>query len=227
LARGYHARPELTAGRFIPDPWATEPGARLYRTGDLARRRTDGPVEYLGRLDHQVKLRGHRIELGEIESALRRLPGVLDAAVLLREGQAEDPRIVAYVVPGPGAEASPPLDSRLREGLRRALPEPMVPSAFVLLPELPLSPNGKLDRRALRAPEAVQSGKSYVAPRTPTEETLAAIWAQVLAVPRVGARDSFFELGGHSLLATQIVLRVNEEFDVHLTLRELYKAADL
>ncbi|HKV06574.1 MAG TPA: amino acid adenylation domain-containing protein [Thermoanaerobaculia bacterium] len=237
LARGYHARPGLTADRFIPDPWTLEPGARLYRTGDLASQRPDGAIEYLGRLDHQVKLRGHRIELGEIESALRLLPRVRDAAVVLREDRPGDPWIVAYVVPdvSPAVEPEdlraladePGYTAELSDGLQRTLPEAMVPSAFVLLPELPLSPNGKLDRRALRAPEAVQSKRSYVAPRTPTEEILAAIWAQVLAVPRVGARDSFFELGGHSLLATQIVLRVNEAFGVSLTLRELYKAADL
>jgi amino acid adenylation domain-containing protein len=234
LARGYHARPALTAERFLPDPWATEPGARLYRTGDLARRRADGALEYLGRLDHQVKLRGHRIELGEIESALRRLPGVYDAAVLLREDRPGDPRLVAYVAVGPGAasgedQGPSPLAGALRDGLRRVLPEPMVPSAFVLLPELPLTPNGKLDRRALKPPpaNAPPAERPYVAPRTPTEEALAAIWAQVLAVPRVGVHDSFFELGGHSLLATQIVLRVNEAFGVGLTLRELYQAPSL
>ncbi|HEU0053788.1 MAG TPA: amino acid adenylation domain-containing protein, partial [Longimicrobium sp.] len=171
VARGYLGRPGLTAEKFVPDPFAAEPGARLYRTGDLARWRTDGTLEFLGRNDHQVKVRGFRIELGEIEAALRRAPGVTDCAVVAREDEAGDQRLVAYVVGEAEAAA-------LRGQLRLSLPEYMVPGAFVALEALPLTPNGKLDRKALPAPDLAPAERRYVAPRTPVEEVLAEIWAE-------------------------------------------------
>ncbi|QSQ26196.1 amino acid adenylation domain-containing protein [Pyxidicoccus parkwayensis] len=221
LARGYLARPDLTAERFIPNPFAPEPGARLYRTGDRVRWREDGALDYLGRTDSQVKLRGFRIELGEIESALRRCPGVAEARVLVREDAPGAPRLVAYVVPAEG-RPSESLKEALRSHLEHHLPDYMVPAAFVLLKSLPLTPNGKLDRKALPIPEAPSPGPTL--PSTPTEEKLAAIWAEVLRVPKVGARDLFFELGGHSLLATQVLSRVRGTFGVDLPLRALFEA---
>ncbi|NPC76705.1 non-ribosomal peptide synthase/polyketide synthase, partial [Pyxidicoccus fallax] len=221
VGRGYWRRPQLTAERFVPDPFSDTPGARMYRTGDLARWLPDGTVEYLGRADFQVKLRGFRIELGEIESALRALPGVADTVVVVREDGAAGARLVAYVVAAPGAS----LDvAALATALGERLPAFMVPSAFVVLPALPLSPSGKVDRKALPAPEQGETSREYVAPRTPTEELVAALFAQVLGVERVGARDSFFELGGHSLLATRVVSRVRASFGVEVALRELFQA---
>jgi natural product biosynthesis luciferase-like monooxygenase protein/amino acid adenylation domain-containing protein len=221
VGRGYLARPELTAERFVPDPFSPEPGARMYRTGDLARWLPDGTVDYLGRLDFQVKVRGLRIELGEIEAVLAALPGVRQAVVLAREDSAGDKRLVAYVVPQKlGTVDTGPL----REALRRTLPEYMVPSAFVVLEAFPLSPSGKLDRKALPAPDAEGAARTrdYVAPRTSLEATLADIWAQVLQVRRVGVDDNFFELGGHSLLATQVVSRIRAALGVELPLGELF-----
>ncbi|HYH80510.1 MAG TPA: amino acid adenylation domain-containing protein, partial [Longimicrobium sp.] len=216
VARGYLGRPGLSAEKFVPDPFAAEPGARLYRTGDLARWRRDGTLDFLGRNDHQVKVRGFRIELGEIEAALRQAPGVGDCAVAAREDETGDQRLVAYVVGEAEAAA-------LREHLRRSLPEYMVPSAFVFLDALPLTPNGKLDRKALPAPELAPAEDRYVAPRTPVEEVLAEIWAEMLRLERVGVEESFFELGGHSLLATRVVSRVRELFGVELPLRALFE----
>ncbi|HWN40735.1 MAG TPA: amino acid adenylation domain-containing protein, partial [Thermoanaerobaculia bacterium] len=230
LARGYLGRPELTAERFVPDPFPPaeggEPGGRLYRTGDLARHLPDGRLEYLGRIDQQVKVRAFRIELGEIEAVLARHPEVRQAVVLAREDKPGDKRLVAYVVP---FAAPSPAPEALREALRRTLPEYMVPAAFVVLPELPLTPNGKLDRRALPAPQW-STGTEPQAAQTPTEEILAAIWAAVLGLPQVSREDRFFDLGGHSLLATQVVARVREAFGVELPLRTLFerpKLADL
>ena len=215
VARGYLNRPELTAGRFVPDPFAAS-GARLYRTGDRARWRADGALEYLGRLDEQVKIRGFRIELGEIEAALRTFDGVTDAAVVAREDAPGEKRLVAYLVGDADAEA-------LRAHLGRGLPDYMVPAAFVALETLPLTPNGKLDRKALPAPEFGSAEERYVAPRTPTEATLAGIWAEVLRLERVGVQDNFFELGGHSLLATRIITRIRETFGVELPLRAFFE----
>ncbi len=217
LARGYSGRPELTAERFVPDPWGA-PGDRLYRTGDLARRRPDGGLEFLGRLDHQVKVRGFRIELGEIEAALLRHPQVGQAVVMAR-GAGADRRLVAYLVPRDAAAPSAPAE--LRAALLQALPEYMVPTAFVTLAALPLNANGKVDRRAL--PEAGQEmEKGYLAPRTPVEELLAAMWSDLLGRQRVGIEDSFFELGGHSLLATQVVGRVRSLLGIEISLRQLF-----
>ncbi|HZG05137.1 MAG TPA: phosphopantetheine-binding protein, partial [Streptomyces sp.] len=202
-------RPELTAERFVEDPF--DPGARLYRTGDLARLREDGAVEFLGRLDHQVKLRGLRIELGEIESVLAEHDQVREAVVIAREHAAGDVRLVAYVTGEPAGEgARPPRTGDLAGHLRERLPEYMVPSAFVVLPELPLTPNGKVDRAALPEPDGARPELEtvYVAPGDDLERSLAEIWADLLGVRRVGVHDNVFDLGGHSLLMVEFRNRV-------------------
>jgi amino acid adenylation domain-containing protein len=235
LARGYLNRPALTAERFVPNPYGP-PGSRLYKTGDLARRRPDGTLEYLGRLDTQVKLRGLRIELGEIEAALRALPAVRDAAVIVREDRPGDRRLVAYITPGDDGLDQALDHSAVRAELKLTLPDYMVPSGYVTLAALPVSPNGKLDRRSLPAPVAARDADvEFVAPGTPTEQAIAAIWTELLEVPAVGVDDDFFDLGGHSLLATQVVARLRKEtggqvsvMDVfkHPTIRELAALAD-
>jgi amino acid adenylation domain-containing protein len=223
LARGYLNRPELTAERFLPHPFSDQPGARLYKTGDLARYRPDGQLEFLGRLDQQVKVRGYRIEPGEVEAALTQHPAVREAVVLAREDGPGDTRLVAYVVPNqpPG-----PSMSDLRSFLQAKLPNYMVPSTFVMLAALPLTPNGKVDRRALPAPAPTRPAldDALVAPRTPVEAALAAIWAEILRLPQVGVHDNFFALGGHSLLATQVISRLQAAFQVDLPLRRLFEA---
>ncbi|MBZ4422338.1 non-ribosomal peptide synthase/polyketide synthase [Myxococcus sp. RHSTA-1-4] len=219
--RGYLGRPELTAQRFVPDAFSGRPGARLYRTGDLGRWRSSGELDHLGRIDNQVKIRGFRIELGEVEAALLRHPAVRDAVALVREVSG-DKRLVAYVVPREGR----PLDTQeLRRALRDGLPDYMLPAAIIPLESLPLTSNGKLARELLPAPESMSSEEParFVAPRTPTEEIVAGVWAGVLGVARVGATDSFFELGGHSLLATQAASRLREVFPVDVPLRELFE----
>jgi len=235
LARGYLKRPELTAASFIPDPFpppSVPPlagggtggvGARLYKTGDLARYLPDGNVEFLGRVDHQVKLRGFRIELGEIETVLGRHQAVREAVVLAWEDEPGSKRLVAYVVPT--AEHPSSLISELRSSLKESLPEYMVPSAFVTLDALPLTSSGKVDRRALPAPDRARPelGGAYVAPRTLVEEELVRMWAEVLNVERVGVHDNFFDLGGHSLMATQLISRVRATYQVDLPLRRLFE----
>ncbi|MBN8472056.1 amino acid adenylation domain-containing protein [Corallococcus exiguus] len=202
LARGYVNRPELTSERFIPNPFGA-PGSRMYRTGDLARYLSDGTIDYLGRIDHQVKVRGFRIELGEIEAALATWPGVRDAVVLAREDTPGDPRLVAYVLAQPGARPAP---AELRDALARRLPEYMVPAHYMLLEALPLSPNGKVDRKALPAPDtSAVSRSAYEAPRGGVEEKIAAVWARLLGMERIGREDNFFALGGHSLLAVRMI----------------------
>jgi acyl-coenzyme A synthetase/AMP-(fatty) acid ligase/acyl carrier protein len=209
LARGYLNRPELTAERFVPNSFSDQLGARLYRTGDLGRWRADGNIEFLGRIDHQVKVRGYRIELGEIEARLAEHPEVRETVVVAREDLPGEKRLVGYVVAG--EEISP---GALRDFLRERLPDYMIPSAYVFLHKLPLTPNDKIDRKALPTPEisAQLEDHRYVAPHTPTEEILAGIWAEVLGVERVGIHDNFFDLGGHSLLLVQVHRRLEEAF---------------
>jgi amino acid adenylation domain-containing protein/non-ribosomal peptide synthase protein (TIGR01720 family) len=221
LARGYRNNPELTAERFIPDPFGGRAGARLYRTGDLARYLPDGRLEFLGRADQQVKIRGYRIELREIESALERHGGVKQAVVLAREDNPSEKRLVAYVVAADGRRPSP---DELRDFVGEALPDYMMPAAFVGLDELPLMPNGKVDRKALPPPEKLArvSGGEYAAPRNRTEEVLSGIWAQILGVERVGVNDNFFELGGDSIRGIQAVARANRA-GLQLTTHQLFQ----
>ena len=223
VARGYLGRAALTAERFVPDPFGGEPGARLYRTGDRGRYRTDGNLEFLGRLDYQVKIRGFRVEPEEVEAVLAGHPAVREDVVIAREDTPGDRRLVAYVVPAADRAVG---SEELRGFLQERLPESMVPSAFVLLDALPLTPNGKIDRRALPAPDYARPdlAEAFVAPRTPIEERVAAIWAAVLKLDRVGVHDDFFALGGHSLLATQVVARLRTAFGVELPLRGLFEA---
>ena len=228
VARGYLNRPELTAERFIPDPFSAEPSARLYRTGDLGRYRADGNIEFLGRNDFQVKVRGYRIELGEIESQLLGYGGISEAVVLAREDAPGEKRLVAYVVraseSGDALISAEPLSAEvLRSHLSSRLPEYMVPSAFVVLEQLPLTPNGKLDRQALPAPEGdAYASRGYEAPQGEVERSVAAIWVELLKVERVGRQDHFFELGGHSLLAVQLISRLREQRGVEVALAQLF-----
>jgi amino acid adenylation domain-containing protein len=217
LARGYLGRPELTAERFLPDPFALAPGARLYRTGDRVRRRPGGELEFLGRLDRQVKIRGFRVELGEVEAALAACPGVDAAAVLARREGGGELRLVAYVAP------PAPSVTDLRAALERRLPAWMIPSAWVFLPALPLTPNGKVDRPALPAPapERPALASAEVAPRDPVEQLLAEVWAEVLGLSRVGIRDDFFDLGGDSIRALQVVARCRKR-GLAFTSRQLF-----
>ena len=200
-------------------PISANPKARLYRTGDRARWRVDGQLELLGRIDNQVKIRGFRVELGEIETALTQHPCVQHAAAVLWEHAAEDQRLTVYIVPEPGQEAT---DSEIREFLRNKLPAYMVPQHVVNLDRLPMTPNGKLDRRALPSPLGVERlDDSYVAPRTATERLIAKIWRAALGTKRVGLADNFFDLGGHSLLAAQVVARIRQATGVELALRSM------
>ena len=223
VGRGYLSRPALTAERFAPDPFAPEPGARLYRTGDLARYRPDGTIEFLGRLDQQVKVRGFRVEPGEVEAALRAHPAVRAAAVVAHEDSPGERRLVAYVVPQGGAG---PSASELRGFLRGRLPAHMVPAQFVALDALPKTSTGKLDRQALAAPDRdrPELDSAFAAPSTPIEQAVAELWAELLKVERVGVHDSFFDLGGHSLLATQVISRTRDAFGVEVPLRSLLQA---
>ena len=226
LAAGYWNRPELTAEKFIADPFSATPGARLYRTGDLVRYLPDGNIEFVGRIDSQVKIRGHRIELGEVEAALGRHPAVRQAVAMLREDEPGDRRLVAYVVANEGAPAD--LVAQLRAQLRTRLPEYMIPAATVLLDVLPLSPNGKVDRKSLPVPErAAYASGGYETPVGEVEAALAQIWADVLGLERVGRHDQFFELGGHSLLATQVVSRASDRFGLNIPLKLLFEKSTL
>ena len=216
LARGYFHKPALTAERFVAHPFV--PGKRLYRSGDLARWRNDGELEFLGRQDHQVKVRGFRVELGEIESQLTRLPGVVQAVVIAREDSAGQKQIVAYAVPSPGTH---PETSQWRHALASTLPDYMVPASIVLLDAIPLTTNGKLDRKALPAPD--YSDHAGRTPRTPQETRLAELFAEVLDLPQVGIDESFFDLGGHSLLATRLVSKVRALFGIELGIRVLFE----
>ncbi|CAG0936136.1 surfactin family lipopeptide synthetase A [Thermoflexales bacterium] len=224
LARGYFHRPDLTADRFVPHPFNPQPGARLYRTGDRVRYRTDGSIEFLGRLDYQVKVRGFRIELGEVETILRQHPQVRDAIVLVqKDPAAEENVLVAYVVLKQTVTSA---SGELRHFVQDKLPPYMVPSVFITLEALPLTPNGKVDRRALPRPEVAQPilERDFVAPRVPAEELLASLWCELLGLKQVGIHDNFFELGGHSLLATRLLSRIRDVFQIELPVRSLFEA---
>jgi thioesterase domain-containing protein len=219
VARGYLGRPALTAERFVPDPFSRLPGARLYRTGDRARWRPEGTLEFLGRLDEQAKVRGFRVEPGEVEAALRRHPGVRDCAVVARADASGHTRLAAYVVPADAPDAG-----ELRAFLRERLPEHMVPSLFQRLPAFPLTPGGKVDRRALPepGPGRPELARGYAPPRTAAEEALAAAWAEVLGVDRVGVHDDWFDLGGTSISALRVIHRGKRHFARELTLRAFF-----
>jgi acyl-CoA synthetase (AMP-forming)/AMP-acid ligase II len=222
LARGYLNQPALTAAKFIPHPFSDQPGARLYKTGDMARYLPDGNVEFMRRLDYQVKVRGFRIELEEIESVLSRHEGVREALVAAYESAPGEKHLIAYIVP---SQSAPPSVQELQQLIREHLPAYMLPAAFIILEAFPLSPNGKIDRKALPAPdlETLAPANTYVEPSTPLEETLVGIWEEVLGRKRIGVFDNFFEVGGHSLLATQIVARVRKNLDVEFSLRSLFE----
>lgn len=222
ISRGYLRRPSITAERFVPHPFSTEPGARLYKTGDIARYKSDGNIEFEGRLDYQVKVRGYRIELGEIEAVLRQHASVGQVAVSIREDTLGDRRLVAYVVGNRGRASA----TELRSYLADKLPSYMSPSIFVILDELPLTTSGKIDRTALPIPDPTRSdvADEFIAPRTPIEALLAGMWSDLLGVERVGVNDNFFELGGHSLLATQVISQIRGTLQVEIPLRSLFEA---
>jgi amino acid adenylation domain-containing protein len=221
VTRGYHQRPELTRERFVPDPFVAEASGRMYKTGDLARLRADGNIEFLGRNDHQVKIRGYRIELGEIEVALRTHKAVREVVVIAREDNAGDKRLVAYLV----CAETPTVQELKRHLSESGLPEYMLPQAFVTLPKLPTTPNGKLDRRALPPPEQESSlsAGTYVAARTESERRLAAIWQEVLGIGRVSVTNSFFDLGGHSLLAVRLVGAMRDTFQLNVPIARVFQ----
>jgi amino acid adenylation domain-containing protein len=222
LARGYLNRPELTAEKFIADPFNDDPDARLYRTGDLARYLADGNIEFFGRIDHQVKVRGFRIELGEIEAVLEQHPLVEQVVVIAREDIPGDKRLVGYMLLANGVA---PSISELRSFLKESLPDYMVPSAFMFVETFPLTPNKKIDRRALPAPDAQRPelSESFVAPETDLEQRIASIWQEVLNLERVGVDDNFFELGGHSLLIVQVHNRLQQEFDKDISIADMFR----
>ena len=227
VARGYLNRPDLTAERFLSEPFVDEPGARMYRTGDLGRYLPDGNIEFLGRNDFQVKIRGFRIELGEIEARLMEHPAVREAVVIAREDTPGDKRLVAYytAASGEGERAGEQRQDAvdiegLRSHLSASLPDYMIPAAYVRLESLPLTANGKLDRRALPAPEAdAYSTRGYEPPQGEVEVKLAAIWAEVLKLDRIGRHDNFFALGGHSLLAIQLQSRIQAIVGIEISIR--------
>jgi AMP-binding enzyme/AMP-binding enzyme C-terminal domain/Phosphopantetheine attachment site len=211
LARGYLNRSDLTAEVFIPNPFSQEPGARLYKTGDLARYLPDGNIEFLGRIDHQVKIRGFRIELEEIATALKRHPAVQQAVVLAREDESRNKRLIAYVVSDSGFR---PTHTELRNFLVNLLPDYMVPAAFMLLDHIPLSPNGKVDGRALPAPDSTRPGleTAFAAPRTGLERLLCDMWTEILGIEQIGIHDNFFELGGSSIQGAVFINKLQEKF---------------
>jgi thioesterase domain-containing protein/acyl carrier protein len=219
VGRGYLRRPALTAERFLPDPFSQAPGARMYCTGDVVRHRSDGSLEFLGRVDRQVKVRGYRIELGEVEGALLRAAGVREAAVIAIDDSHGGKRLVAYV-----AGDTPELDVvAVRAEMSLGLPEYMIPSAFVVMSALPLTTSGKVDRKALPAPDATDRSVEYVAPRTPTEATIAQIFCTLLGLERVGMNDDFFALGGHSLLAVKLVGAIREGMSASLPIKLVFE----
>ncbi|HRB21128.1 MAG TPA: amino acid adenylation domain-containing protein [Nitrosomonas sp.] len=220
ITRGYLNNPELTADRFVPDPYGQQTGARLYRTGDMARYRADGNIEYIGRTDHQIKIRGFRIELGEVEAALLQLEQVREAVAMVREDNLKNLQLVAYLV---GNDQAPDIET-VRTQLKTRLPDYMIPSAFVYLDSLPLTENGKIDRKALPAPDlSDQLTHEYVAPRNPIEAKLAEIWVEVLGVEKVGVHDNFFELGGHSMLVIKLVSRMSNALGFELEIQAVFE----
>ncbi len=221
VARGYLNRPELTAEKFIADPFTGVKGARLYKTGDLARWLPDGRIEFIGRVDFQVKIRGFRIELGEIEAEISKQENIKDVIVAVHGDKAGDKKVVAYLI----AQNDKAIDlNQLRSALKENLPDYMIPAAFVVMETFPLTPNGKVNRKALPAPEQADfAADDYVAPRTPEEELLASIWADILKLDKVGVKSNFFDLGGHSLLATQVISRIRDAFDVDIELKDLFE----
>jgi acyl-coenzyme A synthetase/AMP-(fatty) acid ligase/acyl carrier protein len=223
LARGYHNKPSLTAEKFVPHPFSNEPGERLYRTGDLVRYGIEGAIDFIGRVDNQIKIRGYRVELGEIESVMRQHPQVNEVAVAVR-GTAANKRLVAFVT----SRANRDLRSaELKQFLQSRLPEFMVPSPITVLEKIPLKTSGKIDHAALAAIEERSEDRAYAPPQTPLEAELASLWQEVLAVPQVGREDSFFELGGHSLLAIQLVSRIREQYHIPFPIRELMQTPTL
>lgn len=222
VARGYLNRPELTAERFVEDPFSSDPSARLYKTGDLGRWRADGAVEFLGRNDLQVKIRGFRVELGEIETRIVGHEFVKDAVVVVREDSPDEKYLVAYIVPK--SEAMLPAAEDLRTHLRQTLPDYMVPAAFVILSHVPLTSTGKVDRRALPAPDVgAYANREYAAPCGEAEECLALIWREVLRVSRVGRNDNFFELGGHSLGGIKLVAKIDAQFGITVPVSAIFR----
>ena len=218
LARGYLGRPDLTAERFVANPYGPK-GSRMYRTGDLVRWRENGSLEYISRADHQIKIRGFRIELGEIEAVLAQHTDIKQVAVIVREDQPGDKRLVAYLVPSLES-----LDlGKLRQYMSHSLPDYMIPSAFVVMQELPLTPNGKLNRKELPAPNLTAMVTNR-APRTPQEEILGDLFAEVLGLSQIGIDDSFFDLGGHSLLASTLMMRIRDAFGVELGIGKIFEA---
>jgi len=231
VARGYLNQAELTAERFVPDPNSPLPGARMYRTGDLARHRTDGNLEFIGRNDDQVKVRGYRIELGEIEARLSQYPAIRESVVIAREDSVGEKRLVAYVTTTPvphNDDAPATFVSALRRHLSEQLPDYMVPAAFVRLETLPLTPNGKIDRKALPAPdEQAVAQRPYEAPQGEIEVMLAAAWADLLSLERVGRNDNFFDLGGHSLVAVRLLSRLRQTPGVEVPMSTLFSKSTL
>ncbi|WP_016952818.1 non-ribosomal peptide synthetase [Anabaena sp. PCC 7108] len=223
LAKGYINAKELTQKKFIPNPFDKTAGSKLYKTGDLARYLPNGDIEYLGRIDNQVKIRGFRIELGEIEAVLNQHPNLREAKVITREDIPGDKRLVAYIISKSNQNSQSEISIELREYLKQKLPDYMIPSGFVVLESFPLTTNGKIDYRALPAPDFSANQSNYVAPRTPIEEIIANIWIQVLKVEKIGIDDNFFELGGHSLLATQVISRIRQSFNLEIPLRLLFE----
>jgi non-ribosomal peptide synthetase component E (peptide arylation enzyme)/acyl carrier protein len=220
LARGYLNQPALTADRFIPCPFGSQPGSRMYHTGDLARYLPDGNIDFVGRRDFQVKIRGFRVEPGETEAVLRQHPAVREAIVITRQGKAGDTRLIAYAVLQPQSTATP---SELQAYLRQVLPQYMIPSAVVLLESMPLTSSGKVDRRSLPTPSDISApvSPSFAAPRTATETIIADIWKEVLGLDQVGSHDNFFELGGHSLLAMRVIALIEKRLGLRIGPRDL------
>jgi acyl carrier protein len=218
LAHGYLGRPDLTAEKFLPDPYADQPGQRMYATGDLVRWRSDGQIEFLGRVDRQIKLRGLRVELGEIEHVLAGYPGVRQCAVTVQKAGTPDAYLVGYLAPEPGEHPDP---DAVRRHLARLLPTHMIPASVLTLSELPLTPTGKLDHRRLPTPQD-RTGHGHVEPATETQRRLAEVWRPLLRVTRIGARDNFFNLGGNSLQATQLISRIRDSFHISLDPRQLF-----